>query len=1431
MRAIVVCGITLFLAFPSIAAERESREIQWRSGPMTLSVGTAALDTAAKAGDRHVVVQFSGPLSADEQKAVEAAGVRLQAYLGADAYFASIRAGKADTIGLRAVPSLAAVEAIRPEWKLHPALLSGDVPEYSVVKSSREAKVAAVYVLFHSDVDLTKEGVPLLEQLGGKVRDTMSLVNGAVVELPVQRIADLAGDDRVQWVEPPLPPLTGTNLENRGRIEASLAQAAPYNLTGQGVDVLVYDAGLARETHQGFGGRLHVRDWFPGDTRHATHVAGTIGGNGAGSASNQQKGMAPNVTMESYAYFGGGLYSDPGDLQADYTEAIQTFGVDLANNSIGSNVELNGLACSIQGDYTVTDQLIDSIVRGGLGAPFRVVWANGNERQASRCDTEGFGDYYSIAPPAGAKNHITVGALNSNDDSMTWFSSWGPTDDGRMKPDVAAPGDQIGGDGGVTSTGDASDSEYYVNRGTSMAAPTVTGAVALLLEDYRVRFPGTDPRNSTLKVLLAQTAVDLGNAGPDYQTGYGSVRIKQAIDLMRGTARFLESDVSQGSVRTYAVSVASGTSQLKATVAWDDYPGTPNVFQVLVNDLDVIIRAPNGTVYYPWTLNPNSPSAAAVRTTKNFRDNIEQVRVDNPAAGMWSIEVSGIYVPQGPQTFSITASAALCPTVPPTLSAPSNGATGVPVTPLLDWDDVSGAASYDVQVATSAAFTTIAASASVSTSSWNVTPALSAGSTYYWRVRTVQSCGGSSPWSATRSFSTCSATAAPTLLVPSDGAVLTTVTSPTLDWTDVSGTTYEVQVSTSSTFVPVTRSASNLAASTWNVSPALPTATRYYWRARAVNTCAPSPWSATRSFDLGCVPVNAVYDSGRRAPTCTASACGCTTGTLVNSRDSIAGGGEPNQPNTINNSCGDGTAGSYHSFTNGDSVDRVVVRATDGLRLRPGGTASIEVTVWCQGNGGLQAIDSPVPFDLTDGSLRSRSLAPAPVAPPAPLAPPLPTDRIDLYYSSNAASPSWTPIATSINCGPEGGLRTFTQSFTLANVTGPHAVRAQIRFGGSAGTCVSGSTHDRDDVVFQVAGVPQQVVSVEAGYAHTVWLKNYSQTIHSVWTVGLNDHGQLGNGSTVSSNYPYELQSISNAVAVAAGTAHTVVLLSDGTLRAWGKNAEGQLGDGSTTERTLPITVPGVTGVAAIAAGAEYTLALKTDGTVLAWGDNTFGQLGDGTTLDRLSPTPVSGLSNAVAVSAGFHHSVAVKGDGTVWTWGYNGTGVLGDGTHTDRSLPGVVPGLTGVRRVAAGAYFNVAQLQDGTLKAWGHNYYGQLGDGSNAERAVPVAIPGMTDITIVAPGSGFTLVSRVDSTVWSTGQNVEGQLGNGTLTSRNTFGSVLNMSPPIWALAAGEDHSLAMRYDAILYGWGKNLNGQIGGNQNPTLIPSVFWAPVVGVP
>ncbi|MBI4560276.1 MAG: S8 family serine peptidase [Candidatus Hydrogenedentes bacterium] len=497
---------------------------------------------------------------------------------------------------------------------------------------------------------------------GGLVRDEVHLVNALVIEIPVAALKGLAAEDAVQWIEPALPRLSPTNDTDRELTQVNVVQAAPYNLDGSGIHVLVYDSATADGSHPDFGERLTQHDETP-PAIHSTHVAGTLGGNGEASESHggmpfQWRGMAPGALIDSYSYDSDSsgiiLYTNPGDLEDNYRDGIANFGVDLANNSLGINIFLNEYSCDLLGDYGVTDALIDTIVAGSIAGSFRVVWAAGNERGLFRCSA-GFG---TIGPPAGAKNHICVGAVQANDDSMTGFSGWGPTDDGRLKPDICAPGSESDDDFGVTST-DTSGG-YTVLRGTSMAAPVVSGICALLLQDYRAQFPKlnggeANPKNSTLKVLLAHTAVDRGNDGPDYQFGYGSVRAEDAILFMR-SGNFLEDEVEDSSLRTYTVEVPGGTAVLRTTMAWDDAPGTPNVSPALVNDLDLLAISPSGATHFPWTLDPSVPEDPARQDTADRINNVEQVLVADPETGVWQIRVVGHSVPLGPQAFSLAAS-------------------------------------------------------------------------------------------------------------------------------------------------------------------------------------------------------------------------------------------------------------------------------------------------------------------------------------------------------------------------------------------------------------------------------------------------------------------------------------------------------------------------------------------------------------------------------------------------------------------------------------------------------------------------------------------------------------------------------------------------------------------------------------------------------
>jgi Subtilase family len=662
----------------AVAAPATAFTIPLKSGALTSARQSSAqcaatLQTILDSGQTHAAVQFDLPMTDDVRDALSGAGVTLQAYLSANAFFARIDAEAFDPAALDAVPTLVGAHVIDPQWKLHEQLRRNEVGSWMIVYApadgddsthvvapDEEAElIVAVYVVLHADAPLARTADAIIDAHGAKVRSLLPPVSSMVIELPFGAIRELARRDDVMWIEPPLPRLSTLNDSNRALTGADIVQAAPYNLNGSGVNVLVYDAGTASATHPDLTGRTFVRD-TSGGSAHATHVSGTVGGTGAAQG-GVFRGMAPGVTIQSYGFEAplvpGFLYTDPGDILADYTQAMNTHGAVIANNSIGSNTAPNGFPCEWEGNYGVTDTVIDAIARGSAsnGVPFRIVWAAGNERQTSRCFVSPPGSpYHTTAPPANAKNHITVGAVNSNDDSITSFTSWGPADDGRLKPDISAPGCQNGGDNGVTSC--SFPSGYTTFCGTSMASPTVCGLSALLIEDFRDHYPGDpDPRGSLLKTFWAHNAVDRGNVGPDYQFGYGSVRVQPTIDFVR-SGNFADATLSQGGVYRAVLFVPAGATQAKVTIAWDDPPGTPVVSPALVNNLDLKVFNSSNQQYFPWTLDPLNPAAPAVRTVADQVNNIEQVVIDNPLPGAYRIEVHGTNVPQGPQVVSICAS-------------------------------------------------------------------------------------------------------------------------------------------------------------------------------------------------------------------------------------------------------------------------------------------------------------------------------------------------------------------------------------------------------------------------------------------------------------------------------------------------------------------------------------------------------------------------------------------------------------------------------------------------------------------------------------------------------------------------------------------------------------------------------------------------------
>lgn len=242
-----------------------------------------------------------------------------------------------------------------------------------------------------------------------------------------------------------------------------------------------------------------------------------------------------------------------------------------------------------------------------------------------------------------------------------------------------------------------------------------------------------------------------------------------------------------------------------------------------------------------------------------------------------------------------------------------------------------------------------------------------------------------------------------------------------------------------------------------------------------------------------------------------------------------------------------------------------------------------------------------------------------------------------------------------------------------------------------------------------------------------------------------------------------------------------------------------------------------------IAGGVEHSLAVCSDGTVEAWGEGGDGQLGQGANAGSLVPVTVNGLSGVTAVAAAFYHSLALRSDGTVWAWGGNVHGQLGTGNNTPGNVPMQVTGLTGITAIAAGWYHNIALKNDGTVWTWGFNNVGQLGDGTNTSSNVPLQVPGLTDVVAVAGGSYYhSLVLKNDGTVWGWGYNYHGQLGDGTNNDTNVPVQA-NTPFGILALVMGGDASFALLSDGSVYSWGNNELGQLGdGTTNNSNTPAL---------
>jgi Subtilase family/Secretion system C-terminal sorting domain len=426
-------------------------------------------------------------------------------------------------------------------------------------------------------------------------------------------------------------------------------------LTGVGIKAAIWDGGNIRLTHQEFGNRISQSDATGTDFDvHATHVSGTILASGANPLA---KGMAIGANLFAFDF-----NNDVSEMTAVSKPDKST--ILVSNHSYGTLAgwDFKNNVWTWYGDpsisntkdykfgfYDNTAAIWDNIA---FNAPYyTIVKSGGNDRDdVGDGSRSADGPFDCISTYGNAKNIVTVGAVNKitnysspQDVQISSFSSWGPTDDGRIKPDLVAPGINL------FSSSSLSDQSYTSLSGTSMSAPCVSGAFILIQQLYAQLHPGEYLKSSTLKALAIHTAKEAGsNPGPDYSFGWGLLdaeamaKIILAEDNQNTIIKNLQ--LSNNSVYELPLN-PKPNEKITITLVWTDPAGIPvqaslnPTNPMLVNDLDLRLFDDAQTAQFPWILDPANPANAALRGD-NFRDNVEKLELESPQPRSYKLRVS-----------------------------------------------------------------------------------------------------------------------------------------------------------------------------------------------------------------------------------------------------------------------------------------------------------------------------------------------------------------------------------------------------------------------------------------------------------------------------------------------------------------------------------------------------------------------------------------------------------------------------------------------------------------------------------------------------------------------------------------------------------------------------------------------------------------------
>lgn len=616
------------------------------------------------AGRSFAILQFERIPTESEKSLFSAQGIELLEYIPGYAYTVSI-SGALDPLFL-ASHNVRALVVPEPAQKMQTALAEGRFPSWAV----KSPGTLDVWVSFPR----TFSAAEVLTALRAAHIDIVSTVYQPYRVLAIRiadtRLRELASQPYVEYVEAAphedQPLNYNSMLGSRANVLRAPVSAGGRALNGEGVVVGVGDNGDI-QSHIDFTGRLINRAGYI--TRaHAAHVAGTVGG--AGLIYELYTGYAPKSTILSQ------LFSNLISYAPTY---VQDHGMVIANHSYGSVVD----DCYYNGLYDLSSRILDQQAYELPG--LQHVFSAGNDGSRT-CAPYAPGYKTVLGGYQSAKNVITVGSTDYKSD-ISGFSSRGPVRDGRLKPEIMAQGQS------VASTW--VNNIYSYNNGTSMAAPAVSGGIALLVQRYRALHGGSNPAGGLMKAILCNGGHDRGNPGPDFRYGFGRMDLLRSVEMLEN-GRYFNGSLTNGSYDEQVISVPSNTAQLKVLLYWHDPAASVMASRTLVNDLDLQVVTPGANTILPLILDtlPANVGNQAV-TGADRMNNIEQVVIDNPAQGNYTLRALAHSITQNPAqeyflVYDIIPESLL-------LTNPTGGEGLWPTVSTLDssyiqWDDYGGTA-------------------------------------------------------------------------------------------------------------------------------------------------------------------------------------------------------------------------------------------------------------------------------------------------------------------------------------------------------------------------------------------------------------------------------------------------------------------------------------------------------------------------------------------------------------------------------------------------------------------------------------------------------------------------------------------------------------------------------------------------------------------